>query len=102
MVGHWPCLRLGPPWWSHDSLNGIARYFDAVVETAGYWNLAGFNDDTRAFLSIPARHDLWRRGVALHLGTQIARGLFGQSDAVEIARLLTRGLAVDAYRLEQQ
>ncbi|MEH6726136.1 MAG: glucuronate isomerase [Hyphomicrobiales bacterium] len=99
MAGHWPCLRLGPPWWFHDSLNGIARYFDAVVETAGYWNLAGFNDDTRAFLSIPARHDLWRRGVALHLDTQISRGLFGTSDALEIARLLTRDLAVDAYRL---
>ena len=99
MAGHWPCLRLGPPWWFHDSLNGIARYFDTVVETAGYWNLAGFNDDTRAFLSIPARHDLWRRGVAKHLGTQISRGLFGQSDALEIARLLTRDLAIDAYRL---
>lgn len=99
MAGHWPCLRLGPPWWFHDSLNGIARYFDAVVETAGYWNLAGFNDDTRAFLSIPARHDLWRRGVALHLGAQISRGLFGPSDALEIACLLTRDLAVDAYRL---
>jgi glucuronate isomerase len=99
MAGHWPCLRLGPPWWFHDSLNGIARYFDAVVETAGYWNLAGFNDDTRAFLSIPARHDLWRRGVALHLDTQISRGLFGTSDALDIARLLTRDLAVDAYRL---
>lgn len=99
MAGHWPCLRLGPPWWFHDSLNGIARYFDAVVETAGYWNLAGFNDDTRAFLSIPARHDLWRRGVAMHLGTQISRGLLGPSDALEIARLLTRDLAIDAYCL---
>lgn len=61
MAGHWPCLRIGPPWWFHDSAAGIARYLDRVVETAGYHNLAGFNDDTRAFLSIPARHDLWRR-----------------------------------------
>nr|WP_306269033.1 glucuronate isomerase [Pararhizobium sp. IMCC3301] len=100
MAGHWPALRLGPPWWFHDSLNGIARYFDTVVETAGYWNLAGFNDDTRALLSIPARHDLWRRGAALHLGGQISRGLFGLSDALDIARLLARDLAVDAYRLK--
>lgn len=99
MAGHWPALRLGPPWWFHDSLAGIARYFDQVVETAGYWNLAGFNDDTRALLSIPARHDLWRKGVSIHLAGQIERGLFGPSDAHEIAKLLTRDLALEAYKL---
>ena len=61
LAGHYPALKLGPPWWFHDSLNGIQRYFDQVVETAGLYNTAGFNDDTRAFASIPARHDLWRR-----------------------------------------
>jgi len=100
MAGHWPCLRLGPPWWFHDSANGIRRYFDNVVETAGYWNLAGFNDDTRAFLSIPARHDLWRRGVSLHLNDQIERGVFVMKDAEMLAPLLARDLAVDAYKLE--
>lgn len=99
MAGHWPALCLGPPWWFHDSENGIARYFDSVVETAGYWNLTGFNDDTRAFTSIPARHDLWRRGVAVHLGEQIARGQMNMDDAHQIAVLLTRDLAVEAYRL---
>ncbi|MFK7836468.1 MAG: glucuronate isomerase [Sulfitobacter sp.] len=99
MAGHWPCLRIGPPWWFHDSPAGIARYFDQVVETAGYYNLAGFNDDTRAFLSIPARHDLWRRGVAEHLAEQMARGYFGQSDAERLATLLAVDLARDAYGL---
>lgn len=99
MAGHWPALRLGPPWWFHDSLNGIARYLDQTIETAGYWNLAGFNDDTRAFLSIPARHDLWRRGISLHLEQQVNRGLFSISTAGEIARLLARDLAVDAYNI---
>lgn len=99
MAGYWPALRIGPPWWFHDSLNGIARYFDAVVETAGYRNLAGFNDDTRAFLSIPARHDLWRRGVALHLAGQVGRGVMRQADAQAVARLLARDLAVKTYRL---
>jgi glucuronate isomerase len=101
MAGHWPCLRLGPPWWFHDSLNGIRRYFDRVVETAGYLNLAGFNDDTRAFLSIPARHDLWRRGVSLHLADQIERGVLRRADADRLAPMLARDLALDAYRLER-
>lgn len=99
MAGHWPCLRIGPPWWFHDSPAGIARYFDAVVETAGYYNLAGFNDDTRAFLSIPARHDMWRRGVAEHLSRQIDKGFFDLSDARALARLLATDLARDTYRL---
>ncbi len=61
LAGHYPALKLGPPWWFHDSLNGMRRYFDQVMETAGLYNTVGFNDDTRAFPSIPARHDLWRR-----------------------------------------
>lgn len=99
MTGHWPCLRLGPPWWFHDSPRGIARYFDAVVETAGYANLAGFNDDTRAFLSIPARHDTWRQGVARHLARQVADGTLAASDAEVLAPRLAVGLAREAYRL---
>jgi glucuronate isomerase len=101
MVGHWPCLRLGPPWWFHDSLNGMRRYFDRVVETAGYRNLAGFNDDTRAFLSIPARHDTWRRAVSLHLAEQMDRGILARADAQRLAPLLARDLALDAYRLTE-
>lgn len=99
MVGHWPALRLGPPWWFHDSLNGIRRFFDQVVETAGYWNLVGFNDDTRAFLSIPARHDLWRRGVSLHLADQIDAGIIGRDDAAFLARSLSYDFALDSYKL---
>ncbi|TCL00793.1 glucuronate isomerase [Shimia isoporae] len=99
MAGHWPCMRLGPPWWFHDSLNGIRRYLDQVVESAGYWNLAGFNDDTRAFLSIPARHDMWRRGVCAHLSDQMERGVLRRRDAERIAPMLSRDLARDAYRL---
>ena len=99
MAGHWPCLRIGPPWWFHDSPAGIARYFDQMVETAGYYNLAGFNDDTRAFMSVPARHDVWRRGVALHLAGQIDKGYFGRSDAEQLAQFLAVDLARDAYGL---
>ena len=99
MAGHWPCLRIGPPWWFHDSLNGIRRYFHRVVETAGYRNLAGFNDDTRAFLSIPARHDTWRRAVALHLADQVDRGVLDRADAARLAPCLSRDLAIETYRL---
>jgi glucuronate isomerase len=101
MVGHWPCLRLGPPWWFHDSVNGIRRYFDRVVETAGYHNLSGFNDDTRAFLSIPARHDTWRRAVALHLAGQVDCGILTRADAERLAPFLARDLALDAYGLHE-
>ncbi|MEO1441693.1 MAG: glucuronate isomerase, partial [Chloroflexota bacterium] len=73
MAGHYPILRLGPPWWFFDSLNGVRRYFDSVVETAGIYNTAGFNDDTRAFLSIPVRHDVRRRAVANWLAGQVLR-----------------------------
>ena len=99
MAGHWPALRLGPPWWFHDSPNGVRRYLDRVVETAGYWNLAGFNDDTRALMSIPARHAMWRRAVADHLDAQVAAGRFGTADAERVADWLAVGAAREAYGL---
>lgn len=99
LAGHYPALRLGPPWWFHDSLNGMRRYFDRIVETAGIYNLAGFNDDTRAYPSIPARHDLWRRASANWLAGLVVRGIVDEADAAEIAHELAYGLAKRAYRL---
>ena len=100
MAGIWPAVKLGPPWWFHDSANGIQRYLDQVVETAGYKNLAGFNDDTRAFLSIPARHDVWRQGVSLHLDTQIKRGQLDLEQSLRVARWLAHDAAISAYKLD--
>ncbi len=100
MAGYWPCLMIGPPWWFHDSPLGIRRYLDQVVETAGFHNLAGFNDDTRALLSIPARHDVWRREVARFLGTFVAEHRLSASSAAEIARQLAYDAAKLAYRLD--
>ncbi|HSN93528.1 MAG TPA: glucuronate isomerase [Anaerolineaceae bacterium] len=99
LAGHYPAVKLGPPWWFFDSLNGIQRYFDAVVETAGFYNLAGFNDDTRAFCSIPARHDLWRRASANWLAGQAARHMLDMRDAKFIAQELAYGLAKRTYNL---
>ncbi len=99
LAGHYPALRLGPPWWFHDSPNGMRRYFDQVTETAGIYNTAGFNDDTRAFCSIPARHDVWRRVACDWLAGLVARGQVDDADAGEMARELAYGLAKRSYRL---
>jgi glucuronate isomerase len=99
LAGHYPALKLGPPWWFQDSLNGMARYFDQVMETAGLNNTAGFNDDTRAFVSIPARHDVWRRASANWLAGLVVRGLIDMGDAVEMAPDMANGLARRTYKL---
>ncbi len=99
LAGHYPALRLGPPWWFLDSLNGIARYFDLVMETAGLYNTSGFIDDTRAFLSIPARHDVWRRASANWLAGLVVRGLIDMEDAAEMAADMANGLARRTFRL---
>lgn len=99
MAGFWPSLMIGPPWWFHDSPQGIRRYLDQVVETAGFYNLAGFNDDTRALLSIPARHDVWRREVCGFLAQWVAEHRITRASAEELARHLSYQAAKDAYRI---
>jgi glucuronate isomerase len=100
LAGHYPTVFLGPPWWFFDSVHGMRRFLDAVVETAGLYNLAGFNDDTRAFCSIPARHDVWRRVSCDWLAGQEMQGLIDAEDAERMARDCAYGLAKRAYRLE--
>lgn len=100
LAGHYPAMRLGPPWWFFDSPNGMQWYLEGVMETAGIHNTVGFNDDTRAFPSIPARHDLWRRVSANWLAGLVARGIVDMEDAREMALDLAYGLAKRAYKLE--
>ena len=99
LAGVYPAVRLGPPWWFHDSPNGMRRYFDGVIETAGLYNTAGFNDDTRAFCSIPARHDVWRRAAANWTAGLVARHIVDLDDAQAMMVELASGLAKRAYRL---
>ena len=99
LAGHYPALRLGPPWWFHDSIEGMMRFRQQVTETAGIYNTAGFNDDTRAFCSIPARHDLSRRVDANFLGRLVARHVIDLDDARSMARALAYDLARETYRL---
>jgi glucuronate isomerase len=99
LAGHYPALHLGPPWWFFDSFNGMRRFFDAVMETAGIYNTAGFNDDTRAYLSIPARHDLWRRASADWLAGLVVRQFVNQNEAAEMCVALAYDLAKQTYKL---
>lgn len=99
LAGHYPCLRLGPPWWFHDSAQGMWRFRQQTTETAGFYNTVGFNDDTRAFLSIPARHDVARRIDCAFLATLVAEHQISENDAGQIAKDLTYNLVKDAYRL---
>jgi glucuronate isomerase len=99
LAGHYPALRLGPPWWFFDSPDGIRRFREAVTETAGFFNTVGFNDDTRAYLSIPARHDMARRADSAYLAGLVAEHRLDEEEAHGLARALAHDLAKEAYRL---
>jgi len=99
LAGVYPLLRLGPAWWFHDSPEGMMRYRRMVTETAGLYNTVGFNDDTRAFLSIPARHDVARRVDCAFLAEMVRTGRIDEDEAAETARDLAYNLAKAAYKL---
>lgn len=100
IAGHYPAVRLGPPWWFHDSIEGMRRFRELVTETAGIYNTVGFNDDTRGFCSIPARHDVARRMDSNFLAGLVARHIIDLADAREMARALTYDLVRSAYKFE--
>jgi glucuronate isomerase len=99
LAGHYPALKLGPPWWFHDSPEGMMRFRETATETAGFYNTVGFNDDTRAFLSIPSRHDVARRIDCAFLGRLVAEHRLEEDEAVELAMDLTVNLVKRAYKL---
>jgi len=99
LAGHYPALKLGPAWWFHDSPEGMRRFRSQVTETAGFYNTVGFNDDTRAFLSIPARHDVARRIDCGFLAQLVAEHRMHDWEAAELAVDLSYNLAKAAYKL---
>lgn len=99
LAGHYPILKLGPAWWFHDSPEGMLRFREMTTETAGFYNTVGFNDDTRAFLSIPARHDMARRIDCTYLAKLVAEHRLSKPDAFQLAKDLSYTLAKSAYRL---
>lgn len=99
LAGHYPAMKLGPAWWFHDSIEGMTRYRQMVTETAGFYNTVGFNDDTRAFVSIPARHDVARRIDSNFLAGLVARHILSMEEAEVIIKDLTYNLVKKAYKL---
>ena len=99
LAGHYPCLKLGPAWWFHDSPEGMKRFRRMTTETAGFYNTVGFNDDTRAFLSIPARHDVARRIDCGFLAELVLEHRIEDWEAAELAQDLSYNLAKKAYKL---
>lgn len=99
LAGHYPCLKLGPAWWFHDSPEGMMRYRRLTTESAGFYNTAGFNDDTRAFFSIPARHDLARRIDCAYLSELVVQGRLPLEEAAEVAIDLAYRLPKKVYKL---
>ena len=99
LAGVYPALKLGPAWWFNDSPEGMRRFREQTTETAGFYNTVGFNDDTRAFLSIPARHDVARRIDCGFLARLVAEHRLGADEAAEVAADLAYGLPKRAYRL---
>lgn len=99
LAGAYPALRLGPPWWFFDSAEGIRRFRETTTETCGFYNTVGFNDDTRAFCSIPARHDVSRRSDCAFLAQLVGTGRLSEGEATEVAYDLTYRLVKEGYRL---
>jgi glucuronate isomerase len=99
LAGHYPAVKLGPAWWFHDSPEGMRRFREQVTETGGFYNTVGFNDDTRAFLSIPSRHDMSRRVDCSFLARLVAEHRIDMDEAQAVAADLAYNLVRSAYRL---
>ncbi|MDF2812968.1 MAG: glucuronate isomerase, partial [Microvirga sp.] len=99
LAGHYPALKLGPAWWFFDAPEGMRRFRELTTETAGFYNTVGFNDDTRAYLSIPARHDMARRVDCAFLANLVTSHRLEEDEAHEVAHDLAYRLAKEAYKL---
>ncbi|WP_109126963.1 glucuronate isomerase [Dyella sp. C11] len=99
LAGHYPALFLGPAWWFHDAPEGMWRFREQTLSSGGFYNTVGFNDDTRAFLSIPARHDVARRVDCAFLAKLVSEHRMDEDEAMEVAMDLAYRLPKKAYKL---
>jgi glucuronate isomerase len=102
LAGYYSAMKLGPAWWFHDSIEGMLRYRSMVTESGGIYNTVGFNDDTRAFVSIPARHDLSRRIDSTYLASLVARHIIDMDAALELIYAMANGLVRQGYKLTKK
>ncbi len=99
IAGHYPAVKLGPPWWFHDSPEGMRRFREQSIETAGFYNQVGFIDDTRALFSIPARHDVARRMDASILAKWVAEHRLSLSEAKDLMKQITYEIPKRSFKL---
>ena len=99
LAGFYPSVYAGAPWWFLDSPAAISRYRSAITDGAGFTKTSGFIDDTRAFCSIPARHDMSRRSDAAYLASLVSTHQLNENDALDVARRLVGDIPVTTFRL---
>jgi len=99
LAGGYPALFLGAPWWFLDTPDAMRRFREAVTDSAGFYNTAGFVDDTRAFCSIPVRHQVARRVDAAYLARLVADGRLPLDEAADTAAQLAYHLPKHVFRL---
>jgi glucuronate isomerase len=99
LAGFYPSVYIGAPWWFLDAPDSVRRWRSAITETAGFSRTAGFIDDTRAFCSIPARHDMSRRLDSGYLAQLVAEHRLDEDEALESAIDLVSGRAREVFKL---
>ncbi|HZB49025.1 MAG TPA: glucuronate isomerase, partial [Mycobacteriales bacterium] len=99
LAGFYPSVYAGVPWWFLDAPDAVRRFREAVTESAGFSRTSGFVDDTRAFCSIPARHDMSRRIDSGYLARLVAEHRIDEDEAVETAIELVAGLPRKVFKL---
>jgi len=99
LAGFYPSVFIGVPWWFLDAPDAVLRFRSAVTETAGFYRGSGFIDDTRAFLSIPARHDMARRLDSAFLARYVGEGRISRAQAERIAVDLVTTVPKKAFKL---
>jgi glucuronate isomerase len=99
LAGFYPCLYVGAPWWFLDAPEAIRRFRAAVTETVGFTRTSGFIDDTRAFCSIPARHDTSRRIDAGFVAGLVAEHRLDEDEALDTLTDLVTGRPTEVFKL---
>ncbi len=99
LAGFYPSVYVGAPWWFTDTPDALRRFREAVTDTVGFYRTSGFVDDTRAFCSIPVRHDTARRVDAGYLARLVVEHRLAEDEAAEVARDLTGPIPTEVFRL---